>query len=95
MSPSAGLVPRSARVIASVDYAWARVLDGNNGLVGERLQEIDLNVREWPGLGSGDEHRANRYTFGHQGDPAPPDEVTAAGKWSAFLADNRSAGTYP
>ena len=83
MSPSAGLVPRSARVIASVDYAWARVLDGNNGLVGE------------PGLGSGDEHRANRYTFGHQGDPAPPDEVTAAGKWSAVLADNRSAGTYP
>jgi hypothetical protein len=38
----------------------ADVLDGDDGLLGEDLQELDLSVWEQPGLGAGDRNRPDR-----------------------------------
>jgi hypothetical protein len=45
-----------------------RVLDGYDGLVGERLQQGDLPLGEEASLGTAEHDRADRDTFSHQGD---------------------------
>jgi hypothetical protein len=44
------------------------ILDGDDGLVGEGLEQGDLAVREEPGLDAPEADRANRDTFAHQRD---------------------------
>ena len=44
----------------------ASVLDGNDSLVGERLEEFDLRVGEGADLIAADQNGSNRSTFAHQ-----------------------------
>ena len=58
----------------------ADVLDGDDGLVGEGLQQLDLRVRERPRLGPSDADRADRLAVPqHRGRQEAPEAHRPAG----------------
>jgi hypothetical protein len=74
--PSAAAPSRPARPIERLlKLAFAclfsleqpRVLDGDDGLVGERLEELDLTSCEWSHPLAGEDDRANHVTFAQEG----------------------------
>ncbi len=57
---------RSAFLVCS--SLQPRVLDGDHRLVGERLHQLDLNLRKRPGLGAGQDEHADHIVPAEHGD---------------------------
>ena len=60
----------------------ANVLDGDDGLIGERLQELDLFGREGPGCGASDADRSNGASFTQHRDLENASVAQALGRWA-------------
>jgi hypothetical protein len=74
---------REFRIARPQFFEQPHVLDGDDGLVGEGLEESDLLVGEQPGLSAARSGRANGHALPHHGDAedrakAPPPRVLAA-----------------
>jgi hypothetical protein len=61
-----------------------RVLDGDDGLIGEGLEQGDLPFGEEPRLGASQRDRANHDTFAHQRHGKHCAEAEAPCEFAAF-----------
>ena len=75
----------------------ARVLDGDDRLVGEGLQQRDLRIREGPHLLAANHDRPDRRALaqqrGHQHGPQTPTSLSRAQANSSSIARNHGCGS--
>ena len=74
----------------------ARILDGDNGLRGEVLHQLDLLVGEWPHLLAVDDDRADQlvvleHRHAQQCRDQPPSSTASDGQFDVSLRSLRSA----